>query len=101
MKSKLFLLWSLITIALLAYAVYEAAFHAPMEKTMLEAQRAGGRAGRCRRRSGRCLLWRGACHRSHLGALCLGHILGVGRASHHHSSSMAALHELSDSPSQL
>jgi len=39
MKSKLFLLWSLITIVLLAYAVYEAAFHAPLEKTMFEAQR--------------------------------------------------------------
>src|SRR5258707_3012530 len=39
MKPKLFLLWSLITIALLAYAVYEAAFHAPLEKTMFEAQR--------------------------------------------------------------
>src|SRR5471030_1342505 len=39
MKSKLFLLWSLITVVLLAYAVYEAAFHAPMERTMFEAQR--------------------------------------------------------------
>lgn len=39
MKSKLFFLWSLITIALLAYAVYEAAFVAPMEATMFDAQR--------------------------------------------------------------
>jgi heme exporter protein C len=39
MKSKLFFLWSMITVALLAYAVYEAAFHAPMERTMFEAQR--------------------------------------------------------------
>ena len=39
MKSKLFFLWSLITLGLLAYAVYEAAFVAPMEATMFDAQR--------------------------------------------------------------
>lgn len=39
MRSKLFFLWSLITIGLLAYAVYEAAFVAPMEATMFDAQR--------------------------------------------------------------
>jgi heme exporter protein C len=39
MKSKLFLLWSLVTVGLLVYAVYEAAFVAPMEATMFDAQR--------------------------------------------------------------
>lgn len=39
MKSKLFFLWSLITLGLLIYAVYAAAFIAPMEATMFDAQR--------------------------------------------------------------
>jgi len=39
MKTKLFYLWALITLGLLVFAVYQAAYVAPMEATMFDAQR--------------------------------------------------------------
>ncbi len=131
MKSKLFFLWSLITVALLAYAVYEAAFHAPMERTMFEAQRifyyhVPAAATAFGLFIVNCIasiwyLWKRSPKADALAVagaevgvvfcgvvlitgpiwaqICMGHLLGMGRAPDHHAASVAALHELSDSAS--
>ena len=39
MKTTLFYLWTIITLGLLGFAAYEAAYVAPMERTMFDAQR--------------------------------------------------------------